>query len=452
MAIGAVHAEQKHLLDHFQADAGLRQYQNDASTRGVSSEAFYRKAIGVLASEPSNLTPGISVQILILVSIYASHRPSDNEQWHIVGMAMRIAIELGLHRHNKAWKFTVDELELRRRVFWTTYAIEITVAFNLGRPASISFQDADAPFPQNSQETALSIHHIKHRQIQEQMLCLIYRSRSHNAVAISGLDNSISNIESLQQSLDEWHAELHELYRQSSSPYPVEYWDRLYYSTSAALSRPTTLVPRPGPALQKRCFLSSYQVIEIHETLIQNFRLPYSWMLLQGLVFSAISMIVTTRTNTTALSREFGADRFIDILTRGVRNFHVVLAVMRERWTGLAIRHLEELLDKSSGHPGLLSENPPPSCPNARGVEPGATSGMSNGQRPPNEEQSPRGLLSEGAYQEPNIQFQPAVDSGLSEFYPGEDWWAADNLFEPEELRTFFDFPNRTIRNMMDAG
>ncbi|CEL03127.1 hypothetical protein ASPCAL04284 [Aspergillus calidoustus] len=466
MAIGAVHAEQKHLLDHFQGDAGLRQYQNDASTRGVSSEAFYRKAIGVLASEPSNLTPRISlVQILILISIYASHRPSDNEQWHIVGMAMRIAIELGLHRHNKAWKFTVDELELRRRVFWTTYAIEITVAFNLGRPASISFQDADAPFPQNSQETALSIHHIKHRQIQEQMLCLIYRSRSHNAVAISGLDNSISNIESLQKSLDEWHAELHELYCQSSSPYPVEYWDRLYYSTSAALSRPTTVVPRPGPALQKRCFLSSYQVIEIHETLIRNFRLPYSWMLLQGLVFSVISMIVTMRTNTTVLSREFGADRFLDILTRGVRNFHVVLAVMRERWTGLAIRHLEELLDKvcqdtltctinilakqlsgrasslqSSGHPGLLSENPPPSCPDARGVEPVATSGMSNGQRPPNEEQSPRGLLGEGAYQETNTQFQPAIDSGFAEFYPGEDWWAVDNLFEPDELRTFFDF------------
>lgn len=97
MSIGAVHAEQQHLLDHFQGDAGLRQYQNDASTRGVSSEALYRKAIGVLASEPSNLTPRISlVQILSLISIYASHRPSDNEQWHIVGMAMRVCFVTAL--------------------------------------------------------------------------------------------------------------------------------------------------------------------------------------------------------------------------------------------------------------------------------------------------------------------------------------------------------------------
>lgn len=353
----------------------------------------------------------------------------------------------------------MNELELRRRVFWTTYAIEITVAFNLGRPASISFQDADAPFPNNSEETALAIHHMKHRQIQEQMLCLVYRSRSHNSVRMSDIDNGTSNIESLQQSLDEWHRELHELYRQASSPYPVEYWDRLYYSTSAALSRPTTLSPRPGPELQKRCFLSSYQVIEIHESLSRNFRLPYSWMLLQGLVFSAISMIVTTRTSTTVLSKEFGADGFLDILTRGVRNFHVVLAVMRERWTGLAIRHLEELLDKlcqdtlrytinmlakqtsgasslqSSVHPGLLPVNPSSPCPG-----PVATTGTPNSQRPTNEEQFPRGLLGDGAYQETNVSFQPAVDSGFSELYSGEDWGTFDNLFELDELRTFFDF------------
>lgn len=359
----------------------------------------------------------------------------------------------------------MDELELRRRVFWTTYAIEITLAFNLGRPASISFEDADAPFPSNSEETALSIHHIKHRQIQEQMLCFVYRSRSHDAVAIAELDESMSNIESLQQRLDEWHQELRELYHGSTSPYPMEYWDRLYYSTSAALSRPTTLVPRPGPKLQRRCFLSSCQVIEIHETLIRNFRLPYSWMLLQGLVFSAISMIVTARTSTTVLSKEFGADGFLDILTRCVRKFHVVLAVMRERWTGLAIRRLEDLLDKlcqdtlrhtinilvrqSSGrasslqpsvHPGLLSENPSSSCPDLREGEPAATSGMSNDRRPLNEEQFPRGLLGKGVYQEANNQFQPAIDSGFSELYSGEDWRVFDNLFEPDELRNFFDF------------
>ncbi|KAE8420864.1 fungal-specific transcription factor domain-containing protein [Aspergillus pseudocaelatus] len=475
MSIGAVHSEQRHLLDHFQADTGLREYQNDASTYGITSEALYRKALALLASEPSNLVPRTSlVQILDLISIYASHRPSDNEQWHIAGMAMRIAIELGLHRHNDGWKFTTDELEHRRRVFWTTYAIEITLAFNLGRPTSISFEDADAPLPSNTEEVALSIHHIRHRQIQEQMLCVVYRSRSRNAVPVAEPEESLSKVESLQQKLDRWHQELHELYYQSASPYPVEYWDRLYYSTSAALSRPTPLVPRPGPKLQKRCFLSSCRVIEIHEKLIRNFRLPYSWMLLQGLVFSAISMIVTARTSPIVLSREFGVDEFLDVLTRCVRKFHVVLAVLRERWTGLGMRHLENLLDKlcqdtlrhtinilakqpsgkalsvqPSFHPDFPSENLPASSPEAREDELAATSGISNGRRndrpPLNEDGLPGGLLGEAAYLDANNQVQSAIYPWTPGHDLREDWRIFDNLFEPDELRFLFDFlPNES--------
>lgn len=102
MSIGAVHAEQQHLLDHFQADTALQDYQNDASTYGVSSEALYRKAVSLLASEPSKLTSRISlVQILNLISIYASHRPSDNEQWHIAGMAMRVCFETSSKRQSR---------------------------------------------------------------------------------------------------------------------------------------------------------------------------------------------------------------------------------------------------------------------------------------------------------------------------------------------------------------
>jgi hypothetical protein len=89
-------------LDHFQADTALQDYQNDASTYGVSSEALYRKAVSLLASEPSQLTSRISlVQILNLISIYASHRPSDNEQWHIAGMAMRVCFETSSKRQSR---------------------------------------------------------------------------------------------------------------------------------------------------------------------------------------------------------------------------------------------------------------------------------------------------------------------------------------------------------------
>ncbi|KAK9237014.1 fungal-specific transcription factor domain-containing protein [Lipomyces kononenkoae] len=129
---------------------------------------------------PLRSTSASPIQILNLISIYASHRPSDNKQWHIGGIAIRLAIELGLHRHSDNWKLSADESDLRRRVFRTTYAIEITLAFNLGRPASIYFEDADAPFPNAIEDMIMPIHHFRHRQIQEQMLSQVYRGRKSN--------------------------------------------------------------------------------------------------------------------------------------------------------------------------------------------------------------------------------------------------------------------------------
>lgn len=91
MSIGAVHAEQAHLLNDLQGDTGIQAYRN-AFTQGLSAEALYRKAIDVLETGIQNLTPRISlVQILNLISIYASHRPSDNKQWHIGGIATRVS-------------------------------------------------------------------------------------------------------------------------------------------------------------------------------------------------------------------------------------------------------------------------------------------------------------------------------------------------------------------------
>lgn len=91
MSMGAIHAEQTHLLSELQGEPGI-QACHAAFAQGLSAEALYRKAMNMLESEMQKLTPRISlVQILNLISIYASHRPSDNKQWHVGGIAMRVS-------------------------------------------------------------------------------------------------------------------------------------------------------------------------------------------------------------------------------------------------------------------------------------------------------------------------------------------------------------------------
>jgi hypothetical protein len=67
------------------------------------------------------------LQTVLLVTLWMLISPSckdSNDLWHITRYAMSVALELGLHRHNPAWSFSPEELEIRSRTWWTVYSLE----------------------------------------------------------------------------------------------------------------------------------------------------------------------------------------------------------------------------------------------------------------------------------------------------------------------------------------
>lgn len=63
----------------------------------------------------------------LLVTVWMLNSPSckdSNDIWHLTRYNMSIALELGLHRHNPAWRFSLEELETRSRTWWTVYSLE----------------------------------------------------------------------------------------------------------------------------------------------------------------------------------------------------------------------------------------------------------------------------------------------------------------------------------------
>jgi len=147
--------------------------------------------------------------------------PSQELIFVILLIIFKNAVEIGLHRQGNSWKFTPDEVDLRRRVFWTSYAIELTAAFNLGRPPSISDEHIDAPFPSEIPETAMALHHIRHRQTQSKILAKIYCSPDR----LMDLDE-VQKYEILcdiQSDLDIWAKNLPEIHARSKTPYPLRF-------------------------------------------------------------------------------------------------------------------------------------------------------------------------------------------------------------------------------------
>lgn len=61
-----------------------------------------------------------------------------------VGLAMRLCIDIGLHRKGSTTNDFSLQAELKKRAFWTTYCLDRQVSIALGRPFAISDRDIDA--------------------------------------------------------------------------------------------------------------------------------------------------------------------------------------------------------------------------------------------------------------------------------------------------------------------
>jgi hypothetical protein len=99
-----------------------------------------------------------SLQCLLLVCIWrtsSSLRDNSASMWHTVGIAVRMVLELGLHRESAYLIKQTSELdatkleafrrqELARRCFWCVVAMDRITSNILGRPLGIADEDIDA--------------------------------------------------------------------------------------------------------------------------------------------------------------------------------------------------------------------------------------------------------------------------------------------------------------------
>ncbi|TYJ52644.1 hypothetical protein B9479_006736 [Cryptococcus floricola] len=90
------------------------------------------------------------VQAIIIMSRYESNsgRTVAYEAfWPILGLGIRCAQQIGLHRDGKNWALSDDEIELRRRVYWEMYQEDTLQSMSQGRPRGTNESTVDVIFP-----------------------------------------------------------------------------------------------------------------------------------------------------------------------------------------------------------------------------------------------------------------------------------------------------------------
>ncbi|MBE3045265.1 Zn(II)2Cys6 transcription factor, partial [Candidatus Bathyarchaeota archaeon] len=104
--------------------------------------------------DPWNSEPSLdSARACLLLAICLNEMNLKSNAWVWTGLAIRVGQDLGLYLESGAWSMV--EGEVRKRLWWTMYIMDRTLALELGRPVMINDDDCDLKLP-----AAVDDHHI----------------------------------------------------------------------------------------------------------------------------------------------------------------------------------------------------------------------------------------------------------------------------------------------------
>ena len=92
-----------------------------------------------------------TVQALTLIALYLQNNGRGNLAYLTLGIAIRQAYAIGLHRSTKLNSFDSNRIvaECRKRTFWCLFFMDKHSSMLLGRPSSIQDDDVDVELPMN---------------------------------------------------------------------------------------------------------------------------------------------------------------------------------------------------------------------------------------------------------------------------------------------------------------
>ncbi|EXM25653.1 hypothetical protein FoTM2_002201 [Fusarium oxysporum f. sp. vasinfectum] len=114
------------------------------------ASTFYRKATNLI-SDILGMGSIESVQAFLLFGIYVLPIDPAGLSCTYFGIAIKVATQFNLHQKTIR-DLSPREVELRKRVWWTAYALERRICILHGRPVSISRLDIDANLPIDLEE------------------------------------------------------------------------------------------------------------------------------------------------------------------------------------------------------------------------------------------------------------------------------------------------------------
>ena len=138
--------------------AALGAFVTNPSSSDETSLSIFRTAkryLAVNALETGNLT---LVQAFGMAAMFLQKINKPNTGYNYGGVAIRMAIGLGLHKEFGAQHMSPFKQELRRRVWWSLCVLDVGATITYSRPLIWPQVGVDVALPSNIREEDLSVH------------------------------------------------------------------------------------------------------------------------------------------------------------------------------------------------------------------------------------------------------------------------------------------------------
>lgn len=209
------------MLAHIKYQMGSRN-KDDPSLVGLLDESHRHYTYCLTVTY--QLASGYSledVQALTLISLHLRNFPKPGAAWFMGRFTFTIALELGLHRSVRAWADTaprmdVEEVETRKRVFWTLHGLLVCLSGKLGRPMPIRIEDMDVEFPEpindhlSNEEGLSDFHKCSFRASIHTAKFLVILSQVYSTIyAVRQAPQSYeSNVRRLEEEIRKWREQV----------------------------------------------------------------------------------------------------------------------------------------------------------------------------------------------------------------------------------------------------
>lgn len=251
-----------------------------------------------------------TVQGLLLMTVFAVNERRRINSWHAIGLAVRTAIDLGLHRASTSSSSNNLTTEMQRRVFWSVYALDRNISISLGRPCSISDADFDMPLPgcysdedletgatplegrpRSPRDLSAFLHIVELRQIQSRIQKTFYPIKFADATDPERLEQER---QSLRLTLDDWITRAPRYSKPTPATFQSPDWFQIAYSHGLLLLyRPSPACPMINLESLQICADSAISLIGSYSSLYAKNKITYTWIALQSLFMASVTMLYT---------------------------------------------------------------------------------------------------------------------------------------------------------------